>query len=110
MCGPQVNNIVYPTDPTEWATLNPCPINACCDIFGQCRITSDFCTPSVSTTGAPGTAAPGSNGCISNCGTEVAASSPPTSFARVGYFEAFNTQRSVAILVKSLFLKKIMID
>ncbi|QGA18027.1 hypothetical protein EYB26_005705 [Talaromyces marneffei] len=57
-------------------------------------ITSEFCTPSLSDTGAPGTAAPGSNGCISNCGTDIVASSPPASFARMGYFESFNDQRS----------------
>jgi chitinase len=95
VCGPQVNNTVYPASSASWAALNPCPINACCDIFGQCGITSDFCTASQAATGAPGTAAPGSNGCISNCGTEIVASSPPSTFARMGYFEAFNNQRCV---------------
>ncbi|KAF6808855.1 Killer toxin subunits alpha/beta 5 [Colletotrichum plurivorum] len=40
--------------------------------------TGDFCTPSKSPTGAPGTAAPGENGCISNCGTDVVTSEPAT--------------------------------
>ncbi|KAL1966730.1 hypothetical protein VTN77DRAFT_3927 [Rasamsonia byssochlamydoides] len=93
VCGPQVNNTVFPANYTEWADLNPCPLNACCDIWGQCGITSDFCTPSSSATGAPGTAAAGSNGCISNCGTEIVASAPPASFARMGYFESFNNER-----------------
>lgn len=28
----------------DWAALNPCPLNACCDIWGQCGITQEFCT------------------------------------------------------------------
>ncbi|RHZ49309.1 hypothetical protein CDV55_101421 [Aspergillus turcosus] len=66
---------------------------ACCDIWGQCGITSEFCTPSAAASGAPGTAAAGSNGCISNCGTEIVASAPPASFAHMGYFESFNNER-----------------
>jgi chitinase len=93
VCGPQVNNTTPTPDPTTWASLNPCPLNACCDIWGQCGITSEFCTESVADTGAPGTAQPGSSGCISNCGTQIVASGPPDSFARIGYFEAWNNQR-----------------
>ncbi|KAF7341759.1 Glycoside hydrolase family 18 protein [Mycena sanguinolenta] len=89
--GPQVPGTVTPPAGTNLSTLNPCPLNACCDIWGQCGTTSDFCTPS--STGAPGTAAPGTNGCISNCGTEIISSSPPAEFRRVAYFEAFNIQR-----------------
>ncbi|KAF7337316.1 Glycoside hydrolase family 18 protein [Mycena sanguinolenta] len=91
ICGPQVPGTVTPPAGTNLSTLNPCPLNACCDIWGQCGTTSDFCTPS--STGAPGTAAPGTNGCISNCGTEIISSSPPAEFRRVAYFEAFNIQR-----------------
>lgn len=29
--------------PSNWTNLNPCPLNACCDIWGQCGITNDFC-------------------------------------------------------------------
>jgi chitinase len=93
VCGPQVNNTTPTPDPTTWAGLNPCPLNACCDIWGQCGITSEFCTAGTANTGAPGTAQPGSNGCISNCGTQIVTSAAPNSFARIGYFEAFNTQR-----------------
>lgn len=60
---------------------------------GQCGITSDFCTPDPADTKAPGTAQPGSNGCISNCGTDIISSAAPASFARVGYYEAFNYGR-----------------
>ncbi|KAM3514158.1 hypothetical protein MY11210_002149 [Beauveria gryllotalpidicola] len=38
--------------------------------MGQCGTTGEFCTPSKSPTRAPGTAAPGENGCISNYGTD----------------------------------------
>jgi hypothetical protein len=30
----------------DWADLNPCPLNACCDVWGQCGITPEFCTNS----------------------------------------------------------------
>ncbi|KAI1123371.1 hypothetical protein F5Y10DRAFT_286254 [Nemania abortiva] len=93
VCGPQVNDTVPTSDPSTWSGLNPCPLNACCDIWGQCGITSEFCTADPADTGAPGTAQPGSNGCISNCGTGIVVSAAPDSFARIGYFEAWNPER-----------------
>lgn len=93
VCGPQVNDTTPTSDPLTWSDLNPCPLNACCDIWGQCGITSEFCTADPADTGAPGTAQPGSNGCISNCGTDIVSSAAPDSFSRVGYFEAWNTER-----------------
>ncbi|KAJ7132986.1 glycoside hydrolase superfamily [Mycena filopes] len=91
LCGPQVPGTVNPGAGANLSALNPCPLNACCDIWGQCGTTSDFCTPS--STGAPGTAAPGTNGCISNCGTAVIISAAPATFIHVAYYEAFNIQR-----------------
>lgn len=35
VCGPQVPGTEAPTDGTDLADLNPCPLNACCDVFGQ---------------------------------------------------------------------------
>lgn len=94
VCGPQVPGTTEPTNGTEWALLNPCPLNACCDIWGQCGTFPEFCTITNSTTGAPGTAAPKTNGCISNCGVGlVNTSTPPAEYASIGYFEAFNSQR-----------------
>ncbi|KAH6641888.1 class V chitinase-like protein [Chaetomium tenue] len=94
VCGPQVSGSARPAD---WATislLNPCPLNACCNIWGQCGITPEFCTPSKSSTGAPGTAAPGTNGCISNCGTDITNNErPPSQFLKIGYFEGFSQDR-----------------
>ncbi|OTA05019.1 hypothetical protein A9Z42_0056530 [Trichoderma parareesei] len=95
VCGPQVAGSKPPSNWTQIGSLNPCPLNACCNIWGQCGITPDFCTPSKSSTGAPGTAAPGSNGCISNCGTSIVNNgTPPTEFKSIGYFESFGANRS----------------
>ncbi|KAM0454299.1 hypothetical protein ACHAPV_008378 [Trichoderma viride] len=54
----------------------------------------DFCTPDPASTGAPGTAQPGSNGCISNCGTDIVTGSAVANFARIGYYEAFGYSRA----------------
>ncbi|KAJ5195437.1 uncharacterized protein N7498_008875 [Penicillium cinerascens] len=113
LCGPQVNyplslNLTYanlmvqkvpgtiqPDGPvSNWTNLNPCPLNACCDIWGQCGITPEFCTSSPADTGNPGTARRGTNGCISNCGTKITNNNEPVlSPRRIGYFEAWNKQR-----------------
>ncbi|OBT40386.1 hypothetical protein VE00_10085 [Pseudogymnoascus sp. WSF 3629] len=94
VCGPQVPGTPKPAASVALASLNPCPLNACCNIWGQCGTTSEFCTISSSPTGAPGTSAPGINGCISNCGTAIVNNSnPPASFLKIGYFEAWNLER-----------------
>ena len=93
-CGPQVLGTKKPASGKGLETLNPCPLNACCDIFGFCGTTADFCTATKSVTGAPGTAKPGTNGCISNCGTKIVRNDKgPSSFKKIGYYEAFNVQR-----------------
>lgn len=66
-CGPQVPNTPKPPAGTDLSQLNQCPEKACCNIWGQCGSTDEFCIASKSSTGNPGTAAPGTNGCISNC-------------------------------------------
>lgn len=97
VCGPQapLNSTTgtRPTDPAEWIDFNPCPLNACCNIWGQCGVTSEFCTVSPSSTGNPGTASPGSNGCVSNCGTEIISGSPPANFEHIGYYESYHVDR-----------------
>ncbi|KAJ3497849.1 hypothetical protein NLG97_g1580 [Lecanicillium saksenae] len=93
-CGPQVPGTKRPTDGTALADLNPCPLNACCDVWGFCGTTDEFCTKTPSDTGAPGTAKPGTNGCISNCGRRLVNNDkPPAEFRRVGYYEAFGVDR-----------------
>ncbi|RMJ23486.1 hypothetical protein PHISP_05636 [Aspergillus sp. HF37] len=37
VCGPQVPGTERPTDGTDLTDLNPCPLNACCNVFGQFR-------------------------------------------------------------------------
>ncbi|KAL4799251.1 hypothetical protein BDV19DRAFT_385501 [Aspergillus venezuelensis] len=94
VCGPQVPGTNKPGDGESLADLNPCPLKTCCNIWGQCGITDDFCTITESDTGAPGTSANGTNGCIANCGTDIINNdTPPNSFITVGYFEAWNFDR-----------------
>ncbi|KAJ5782879.1 glycoside hydrolase [Penicillium paradoxum] len=93
VCGPQVNDTATVPHGTDLTTLNPCPLNACCDIWGQCGTTAEFCTPTNSTTGAPGTAAKGTNGCISNCGTDLIQSNAPSEIFNIGYFEGYDLSR-----------------
>ncbi|GAM87637.1 hypothetical protein ANO11243_056640 [Dothideomycetidae sp. 11243] len=93
LCGPQINNTAQPTDPSTWSNLNPCPLNACCDMWGQCGTITEFCDATRGPTGNPGTAPPGKNGCISNCGTDIVKGPPTWGMARVGYFEAYNGGR-----------------
>ena len=92
VCGPQKPGTERPIDGKDLADLNPCPLNVCCNIWGQCGITKDFCVES--SLGPPGTSEPGKNGCISNCGMEIVNNdSGPKDFISVGYFEAWNRNR-----------------
>ncbi|KAK3986863.1 glycoside hydrolase, subgroup, catalytic core [Cladorrhinum sp. PSN332] len=97
VCGPTVPGTVKPTDPSvNIANLNPCPINACCNIWGQCGITEEYCLVTPADTGAPGSSAPGTNSCISNCGIDIIKTPvKPTAAQRVkvAYFAAWNNQR-----------------
>ncbi|KAK4196868.1 family 18 putative glycoside hydrolase [Triangularia verruculosa] len=93
MCGPTMNSTVRPPLGTNISTMNPCPLNVCCNIWGQCGMTDDFCVVSKSETGAPGTAAPGQHGCISNCGRDIIKGSAPAKHMRLGYFEGWNFNR-----------------
>ncbi|KAI1852620.1 hypothetical protein JX266_002161 [Neoarthrinium moseri] len=93
-CGPQVPGTQMPTNGTKLADLNPCPLNVCCNIWGNCGLSDDFCIESPADSGAPGAAKPGSNGCISNCGSEIVHSDKgPDKFRVVGYFESWNQDR-----------------
>lgn len=40
VCGPQVPGTEAPDDTTDIAGLNPCPLNACCNVWGQ--VSSSF--------------------------------------------------------------------
>jgi chitinase len=43
-CGPTVPGTLVPTSGTNISMLNPCPLNACCDAWGFCGVTAEFCT------------------------------------------------------------------
>ncbi|KGO76570.1 Peptidoglycan-binding Lysin subgroup [Penicillium italicum] len=91
ICGPQAPGTPTPPSGTNISQLNECPLNACCDIWGQCGITAEFCTNTG--TGAPGTAAKGTEGCISNCGTDIVQGSAPATYRSIGFYEGYNLQR-----------------
>jgi GH18 family chitinase len=55
---------------------------------GKCGITDEFCIDT--STGAPGSAEKGTNGCISNCGTELVRSDAPEVFRSIAYFEGYS--------------------
>lgn len=96
VCGPQVPGTKQPEDdgPMRWDSLNPCPLNACCNVWGQCGITPEFCTMTDSPTGNPGTAKPGTDGCIDSCGTTIINDAvPPDEYASIGYFLGTNVKR-----------------
>ncbi|KAH8731881.1 chitinase [Phaeosphaeriaceae sp. PMI808] len=90
VCGPLKPGSVPPTDGSKLSDLNPCPLNACCNIWGQCGITKDFCVDT--NTGAPGTAAPGTYGCTSNCGMDIAKGTG-NGTVKIAYFEGDGMNR-----------------
>ncbi|KAI0376688.1 class V chitinase-like protein [Hypomontagnella monticulosa] len=96
VCGPTVPGSKPPIIGSKdgLAGLNPCPLNACCNIWGQCGTTNDFCIPTKGDFGNPGVGPPGSNGCVHNCGTDVVnnQNGPPHPIS-VGYYESWNMDR-----------------
>jgi chitinase len=95
-CGPQVAGTTFnSTDSDDWESYNPCPLNACCDSYGQCGITPVYCNRTFAADKNPGTAANGTNGCLSNCGTSITNwAVSPSSFSKVGYWEPSSLKRS----------------
>ncbi|KAK4107004.1 carbohydrate-binding module family 50 protein [Canariomyces notabilis] len=85
VCGPQVPRTVRPTNGTELADLNPCPLNVCCNIWDNCGLREDFCIYAPADTGAPRTSTPGIHGCVSKCGMDIVHSlNGPQEFRVVG--------------------------
>ncbi|KAL2850300.1 hypothetical protein BJY01DRAFT_261581 [Aspergillus pseudoustus] len=94
VCGPTKPGTQRPTDGTNIADLNPCPLNVCCNIWGQCGINEDFCLEERGPAGNPGTSPDGKNGCVSSCGTEIHNNNElPVTFGRIGYYETWNFDR-----------------
>ncbi|KAK7946342.1 uncharacterized protein PG986_010663 [Apiospora aurea] len=96
VCGPTVPGSKPPIKGGKdgLAGLNPCPLNACCNVWGQCGTTGDFCIPTTGDFGNPGTGPPGSNGCVYNCGTDVVNNQDgPQHPITIGYYESWNMDR-----------------
>lgn len=94
VCGPIVPGTKAPAENQSIADLNPCILNACCNVWGQCGTTAEFCTETASVTGNPGTSEPGANGCMHSCGTDIVNNgTAPSQFRKIGYFEAWNLER-----------------
>jgi chitinase len=93
VCGPTKPGTKRPpgSKSTEWGKLNECPLKACCNIWGNCGTTSDFCVEK--SAGPPGSSK-GVNGCIGNCGLTILNNQKkPAQFRHIGYFEAWNHNR-----------------
>jgi hypothetical protein len=93
ICGPTKLGTQKPpgSKSTDWALLNPCPLKACCNIWGKCGTTEQFCISQ--STGPPGTSS-GQNGCVANCGTLITNNKKaPKQFLNIGYFESWNRNR-----------------
>lgn len=95
VCGPQKPGTKTPSDGERITNMNPCPLNACCTVWGQCGTTPEFCTVDPGITGNPGSAAPGANSCISNCGTNVTNNEGQPLFdISIAYYESWNYDRN----------------
>ncbi|ORY57858.1 killer toxin alpha/beta [Pseudomassariella vexata] len=94
LCGPTKPGSQPPGKGQNLTSLNPCPLNACCNIWGQCGINSDFCVLKRGPSNNPGTSPPGKNGCVSNCGLDIVnTSKKPPNYGRVGYYESWSWSR-----------------
>ncbi|KAL0935697.1 chitinase [Colletotrichum truncatum] len=94
ICGPQKLN-GEPRGNKKLEDMNPCPLNVCCNVWGQCGLDNDFCVKNPADNGAPGTSKPGKNGCIANCGMNITNNDKgPDSFSHIAYFEAWNKNRA----------------
>lgn len=94
VCGPTKPGSKPPTGDTKLEDINPCPLNACCNIWGQCGISGEFCVKKEGPSGNPGTAPKGFNGCVSSCGMDIVNDElSGGAFERVGYYETWNFER-----------------
>jgi hypothetical protein len=95
-CGPLVPGTKKPTDKSvNLATLNPCPLKACCSNWGFCGVFPAHCDIHAPEGGGPGTKLKDfQNTCVANCGNEIKQNSgPPAKFQRIGYYESYNWGR-----------------
>ncbi|KAL2831314.1 hypothetical protein BJY01DRAFT_240141 [Aspergillus pseudoustus] len=95
VCGPTKPGTERPTDGTPIKDLNPCPLNVCCNIWGQCGINEEFCIEKRGPAGNPGTSPPKTNGCVSSCGVDIHnTEASPIGYGRIGYYESWNFNRN----------------
>ncbi|KAL6230234.1 hypothetical protein BDW75DRAFT_234560 [Aspergillus navahoensis] len=95
VCGPTKVGTERPTDGTPLQDLNPCPLNVCCNIWGQCGINEQFCIEERGPAGNPGTSPANTNGCVSSCGVDIHNTDGDivVPYGRVGYYESWNFNR-----------------
>lgn len=97
VCGPMKPNTTLPSSDSGQglASLNPCPLKACCSNWGYCGVFPSHCEVHAPANAGPGAKLEGyQNTCVSNCGMELKSNSgPPVKFSRIGYYEAFNFDR-----------------
>lgn len=94
VCGPTKEGTTAPTGNQQLKDLNPCPLNACCNVWGNCGISGQFCMEERSSTGNPGTSAL-RDGCVSSCGMDIRGTTGPVaSFGRIAYYETWNFNRT----------------
>ncbi|KAF1964360.1 glycoside hydrolase [Bimuria novae-zelandiae CBS 107.79] len=106
VCGPMMPGTVKAPSGTNLSTLNPCPLNVCCNIWGQCGTTDDYCTVKKSESGAPGTSGH-ANGCISNCGRDIIKGAAPASTFKPEITDE-NVKEQFEIFKKMTNIKKII--
>ncbi|KAM7196728.1 putative glycoside hydrolase family 18 protein [Naviculisporaceae sp. PSN 640] len=95
LCGPTKpgSDSSYVEDDNDLINMNPCPLNACCNVWGQCGISKDFCVKRPNPFGGPGTSLL-KNGCISSCGNQIIKSDKaPIVYSRIAYYETWNFDR-----------------
>jgi len=92
VCGPTKPDSTEPSGHHTLLEVSPCPLNACCNIWGQCGISGDFCTEKESESGNPGTSG-AKDGCVMNCGMDIVKSTIAKPLGRIGYYETWNFNR-----------------
>jgi LysM repeat protein len=95
-CGPLVPGTKPPLNSqTSLASLNPCPLKACCSNWGFCGVFPAHCSINAPKNGGPGSKLKEfANTCVANCGNEILQNSgPPAAFQRIGYYESYNFER-----------------
>ncbi|KAF2416034.1 glycoside hydrolase [Tothia fuscella] len=93
ICGPTKPGTRNPpgSKSADWGKLNQCPLKACCNIWGNCGTTEDFC---LDKSAEPPGSSTGLNGCVANCGLAIINNRKvPAQFRHIGYYEAWNFDR-----------------